>query len=318
MKYYCIEPATKDKPGVCVLPTMQEPRGGHLGELVKYLKHIDSLEKFDTSCDRAGWFEALTQFQECQNGKWVNVQIRDTVNAYRWFIVPKSEEKDGIVAFLDKKLGEADLDTKQSAFKFDNGVRIIVYTGVFPSLLTEGLHGQYIRSFKCDENWQPEPKPFAECPLSWNGKTATEYHLHLRNFVHKPEDFVAEQSTTLPASEEKDLAPEEKDDVLDVADYAADNLPTSIKESSDPVAKLSFITGFIKGFRYAKSKVEPQPAPKEEDDIEISIRLSQTTDKPFFINTVRDMLGKFDNKEISFSRFVEMLNITAYKWSKNK
>jgi hypothetical protein len=118
MKYYCLEP------GVCVLPTMQEPRGGHLGELVKYLKHIDSLEKFDTSCDRAGWFEALTQFQECQNGKWVNVQIRDTVNAYRWFIVPQSEEKDGPVGQKDEPKGIRTEKQSDHSIKFfwENGV----------------------------------------------------------------------------------------------------------------------------------------------------------------------------------------------------
>jgi hypothetical protein len=68
MKYYCIEPATKDKPGVCVLPTMREPRIMDyydepeeyrlaLGRWVRHTKSA-SLPKFPTSCDRVGWFEA--------------------------------------------------------------------------------------------------------------------------------------------------------------------------------------------------------------------------------------------------------------------
>jgi hypothetical protein len=110
MKYYCIEPATKDKPGVCVLPTMQEPRGD-VGVnvvtdifLVKWYEHLASLPKFDTSCDRAGWFEGREQYQENffqENGKdrvWRDCdkwEYNMTSDEYRRkFIVPQSEEKD--------------------------------------------------------------------------------------------------------------------------------------------------------------------------------------------------------------------------------
>jgi hypothetical protein len=110
MKYYCIEPATKDKPGVCVLPTMQDPRGD-VGVnvvtdifLVKWYEHLASLPKFDTSCDRAGWFEGREQYQENffqENGKdrvWRDCdkwEYNMTSDEYRRkFIVPQSEEKD--------------------------------------------------------------------------------------------------------------------------------------------------------------------------------------------------------------------------------
>jgi hypothetical protein len=117
MKYYCIEPATKDKPGLCILPTMQEPElknclNPHNEKSYQdYKRYIDSLEKFPTSCERVGWFEALEQFQEYQNGKWVNGQIRDTANTYRWFIVPQSEEKDGpsvheLMDYREEKAGK--------------------------------------------------------------------------------------------------------------------------------------------------------------------------------------------------------------------
>jgi hypothetical protein len=111
MKYYCIEPATKDKPGVCVLPTMQDPRGD-VGVnvvtdifLVKWYEHLASLPKFDTSCDRAGWFEGREQYQENffqENGKdrvWQDCnkwEFNITSDEYRRkFIVPQYEEKDG-------------------------------------------------------------------------------------------------------------------------------------------------------------------------------------------------------------------------------
>ncbi len=74
----------------------------------------------------------------------------------------------------------------QSAFKFPNGRRVIIYTG-----------GGNITSFECDNNWKPSSKAFAESPLNYSGKTATEYHLHLRNTLHKPEDFSPLYSTIL-------------------------------------------------------------------------------------------------------------------------
>jgi hypothetical protein len=82
----------------------------------------------------------------------------------------------------------------QSAFQLENQRRIIVYTS-----------GSAIKSFNCDENWKTMGKPFGECPLEWSGKTATEYHLHLRNKIHKPEHFVPEQSTILHINKPSDL-----------------------------------------------------------------------------------------------------------------
>jgi hypothetical protein len=114
-KFYCIEPATKDKDGVCVLPTMQEPELGYATvkpvieqyhkDLEEWEKHLESLlPKFPTSCDRAGWFEGREQYQENffqENGKdrvWRDCdkwEYNMTSDEYRRkFIVPQSEEKD--------------------------------------------------------------------------------------------------------------------------------------------------------------------------------------------------------------------------------
>ena len=53
-------------------------------------------------------------------------------------------------------------------------------------------------------------------------------------------------------------------------------------------------------------------------DIEIAIELSYTHNKPHFIDTVRKFLNEYDNEEASFSKFVENLNIQAYRWAEYK
>jgi hypothetical protein len=114
-KFYCIEPATKDKNGVAVLPTMQEPELGYATvkpvieqyhkDLEEWEKHLESLlPKFPTSCDRVGWFEGREQYQENffqENGKdrvWRDCdkwEYNMTSDEYRRkFIVPQSKEKD--------------------------------------------------------------------------------------------------------------------------------------------------------------------------------------------------------------------------------
>lgn len=83
-----------------------------------------------------------------------------------------------------------DTELTISAFQFENGVKIKVCTGLF-------IAGHYIKSYKCDNNWRKNKYPFAECPLTWSGRTDTEFHNHLRNSVHGPESFVPDQSTKL-------------------------------------------------------------------------------------------------------------------------
>lgn len=75
----------------------------------------------------------------------------------------------------------------QSAFKLNNEEHIIVFTDP-----TGG-----IRSFRCNENWKPAEKPFAESPYCYGSASPKEYHLNLRNVIHKPENFVPEHSTPL-------------------------------------------------------------------------------------------------------------------------
>jgi hypothetical protein len=127
-KYYCIEPATKDKNGVCVLPTMQEPESGDIlidalnsndavsKRVLEWEKHINiDLPKFLTSCDRVGWFEASEKWHvhtssyqgesdhyfdteaEADDKYWEWANWNGNLQAHtdkpRKFIVPQSEEK---------------------------------------------------------------------------------------------------------------------------------------------------------------------------------------------------------------------------------
>jgi hypothetical protein len=110
-KYYCIEPATKDKPGVAVLPTMQEPESwehfkkcypldkAHQMACNNFKSHLASLPKFPTSCDRVGWFEASEERYETKLGsawyrcsKWVYDNAVRRGASVRKFIVPQSKE----------------------------------------------------------------------------------------------------------------------------------------------------------------------------------------------------------------------------------
>jgi hypothetical protein len=102
MKYYCIEPATKDKDGVCVLPPLHESVNpsdfDHIDTKV-LLENFAPLEKFPTSCDRVGWFSGELDYQIFSGWDGWTSEIRavyDKTDAKdrRKFIVPKSEEKD--------------------------------------------------------------------------------------------------------------------------------------------------------------------------------------------------------------------------------
>lgn len=42
---------------------------------------------------------------------------------------------------------------------------------------------------------------------------------------------------------------------------------------------------------------------REQEDIELMMKISQTTDRPFFVDTVRGVLKQLDKEEISFSLF---------------
>jgi hypothetical protein len=108
MKYYCITPATKDKDGVCVLPTMEKPKfyGSTYEDMTahsKWQRHITSLPKSPTSCERVGWFSGELDYQSYAP-HWTNDHWKSCSKAVyetmpeadrRKFIVPQSEEKDG-------------------------------------------------------------------------------------------------------------------------------------------------------------------------------------------------------------------------------
>jgi hypothetical protein len=99
MKYYCLTPATKDKPGVCVLPPLHESVNpsdfDHIDKKV-LMENFAPLEKFPTSCDRVGWFSGESIVEIFVNGKWQPTGGRTGVipeEYRREFIVPQSEEK---------------------------------------------------------------------------------------------------------------------------------------------------------------------------------------------------------------------------------
>jgi hypothetical protein len=135
MKFYCIIPATKDKEGVCVLPTMQEPEILNLEqrlllstiEQIRYedshklfRKHIKvDLPKFPTSCDRVGWFEATEKHEGFsysfshemgERAKWEVITKEEYEKARptyrRKFIVPQSEEKDEPKTYTESEVRE--------------------------------------------------------------------------------------------------------------------------------------------------------------------------------------------------------------------
>jgi len=81
----------------------------------------------------------------------------------------------------------------QSAFEFDNGRRIIIYTGATG-----------IKSFECDKDWKPFEEPFASSPLSWLQKSPLDFHLTARNELHPKEHFRPEHSTVLRTYTKKD------------------------------------------------------------------------------------------------------------------
>ncbi len=53
---------------------------------------------------------------------------------------------------------------------------------------------------------------------------------------------------------------------------------------------------------------------EQKNDFQIAWELSQTKDKPFFVDAIKKLLNAYDGEEISFSKFVEELNVAAYKW----
>jgi hypothetical protein len=107
-----------------------------------------------------------------------------------------------------------------NAFELINGKRIIVYTG-----------DAGIRSFLCDENWKPHPKPFAECPLSWAGCSQLEYHLKIREGHAKDktgvlvEKYSTDLTSYIQKEEQPSLTPEPssftEEDTLELIRYCA-------------------------------------------------------------------------------------------------
>lgn len=102
-------------------------------------------------------------------------------------------------------------------------------------------------------------------------------------------------------------------------------VPNHVKIDGQPVGDKEAILSSLGGHDathighevYFKSKVlaaMDEYAASRKTDFQIAWELSQTKDKPFFIDTFRKLLRLYDKEEISLSKFVEELNIAAYKW----
>ena len=71
---------------------------------------------------------------------------------------------------------------------------------------------------------------------------------------------------------------------------------------------------FIKGATY---QLATDGREQDKTDFQIAWELSQTKDKPFFIDIVRALIRSYDDEEISLSKLVEELNIMSVKWHEN-
>jgi hypothetical protein len=221
MKYYCIEPATKDKEGVCVLPTMQEPVKNHYDfnrdtaiahslEMNNWKNHLASLPKFPTSCDRKGWFEGREQYQENffqEKGKdrvWQDCdkwEFNMTSDEYRRkFIVPQSEEKEQGEIFCVS-------DTPGPIIRKNKGYRLDTPTDLrgFARMCWPLIYG----SLRDAQENAPHPN------IDYLSEV---YRISFK--IMTGEDSKHIPSEELP--EEKDLAQEEKDGIVDRLESASE------------------------------------------------------------------------------------------------
>jgi len=74
--------------------------------------------------------------------------------------------------------------------------------------------------------------------------------------------------------------------------------------------------GYIRGIIDGKQSQPASPSAPSNDktDFQIAWELSQTNDKPFFIDIVRALIRSYDDEEISLSKLVEELNTMSVKW----
>ena len=74
----------------------------------------------------------------------------------------------------------------KSAFKFKNGIRIVIFTSE-----------QGIVTYQADENFNVAGrKPYATSDYWYGHDSAADYHKAVRK-MHAPEDFISEHSTEL-------------------------------------------------------------------------------------------------------------------------
>lgn len=115
--------------------------------------------------------------------------------------------------------------------------------------------------------------------------------------------------------------------VLGVFHSACERLTTSLKKAAQPNPEDFTVRGAydeldFDGASYQDAStpsapdVQPSVNGGEEDEYhKIAFSIAGTRNKPFFIDTFRKLLNQFDKEEISMSRFVEELNVTAVKWA---
>jgi hypothetical protein len=252
MKFYCIIPATKDKEGVCVLPTMQEPtRFPFLGyterlvqnhKLKEWNEHLSSRLPFPTSCDRVGWFSGESIVEIFVNGKWQPTGGRTGVipeEYRREFIVPQSEEKD---------LAPEEWSVRVR-YTLSYGHKDTVL--VFDHKPTECEIEQNV------DHWAKQRGLGQRhgCSAEWGDPVLTSERDVLPSLTRKADQEAGKQNPV----EQKD----EPKDGLTVRKYMLKRFPTD--EFMDcPVPKEYWTVIQDYAEAYHASKVEPQPAPKED------------------------------------------------------
>lgn len=81
------------------------------------------------------------------------------------------------------------------------------------------------------------------------------------------------------------------------------------------IATLKQLYGDNKQIFTPKSKISEESL---SNDIKLALKIASTRDKPFFVGMVRELVNSYLKEDISTSKLVEELNITAFKWCEKR
>lgn len=96
---------------------------------------------------------------------------------------------------------------------------------------------------------------------------------------------------------------------------------TALKDSCGNKEKEQWYMGLIEDFEIAFTEDHIPDAGKmvkENNDTKLASKIASTRDKPFFVDIVRGLINSYLKEDISTSKLVEELNITAFKWCEKR